>query len=291
MEKPAGRWIGFLNPGAQRLKRAAARAGLIRALARRGIKTLELPPDPAARTAAIGAPDIDGVVVCGGDGSVAAAVNALDLDRQTLAVTPFGRGNCVARDLDCGTFARALRALDAQRLKRIDLIEIAIDGAPPVLAANAVACGRLADVVVNATRFRALGDLGYTLAGLLSRTEAQTYRVSIDGGPPQEWRVSGILVQNTRFLGRYEPYPGVASNDGAFDVSTQPPGLLAEKGHELRLALTGRFGMPVQQARRVEVEASWPVSLYLDGEVVPAVERFAISVRPGALRCIAGARA
>ena len=93
-------WTAIVNRVAGRGRTQRARAALEAALAARGI-SVRYPDSPAATadSAARAFTAGDGVIVCGGDGTVACVAGMAAEHDGTIAVVPTGTGNDFARHL------------------------------------------------------------------------------------------------------------------------------------------------------------------------------------------------
>ncbi len=121
---PPVRWTALVNPTAGRRRSGRLRAGLDAALAARGVPVCV--PDDLAGTRRVAADAFeggDGVIVCGGDGTVAAVAGEAAERGGTLALVPTGTGNDFARQLglDVRRPLDALALLDGGRRVACDL--------------------------------------------------------------------------------------------------------------------------------------------------------------------------
>jgi diacylglycerol kinase (ATP) len=161
---------------------------------------------------------VDALVVCGGDGMVHLAVQALAGSDTALGLVPAGTGNDVARYLDLprkDPAAAADRVIGA-RPRRIDLARSGSQYYVTVLAAGF-------DAIVNERANRMTwprGQMRYNLATLaeLRTFKPISYTLDLDGRPH---RVEAMLVavgNGPSFGGGLRITEGALLDDGLLDV-------------------------------------------------------------------------
>lgn len=173
-------------------------------------------------------PDLDGVVVLGGDGSLHAVVEALRsagrLDRIVIGLVPLGTGNDFAATLGLpDDSVKAAEVIIAGRTRDIDLI---IDSEDRVVV-NAAHIGIGAEAARAARPWKkAFGPVGYAIGavitGLRGLTEPGAHlRIEVDGDAlPRTEPVIQVAVGNGRFVGGGAPLlPQADPSDGLIDVS------------------------------------------------------------------------
>ena len=173
-------------------------------------------------------PDLTGVVVLGGDGSLHAVVDALRtagrLADVTLGLVPLGTGNDFAATLglpDEGV--RAAEVILAGHTRGIDLI---IDGADHVVV-NSAHIGIGAEAARAARPWKkALGPVGYAIGAFLTGLRGLTRRgahleITVDGKVlPRKEPVIQVAVGNGRFVGGGAPLlPQADPSDGELDIA------------------------------------------------------------------------
>jgi diacylglycerol kinase family enzyme len=231
------------------------------------------------------------LVVIGGDGSVHAAVCALDrvgaLDAdQPVGVIPLGTGNDLARALELPLDpVEGAAVVLAGRPRPLDLLRG--DGGGLVL--NAVHVGVGARASAEATRFKSrLGTaafpLGAAIAGVTSTGSA--LRVEVDGDvvahPTAGWSTDGstgvlmLAVCNGPTIAGGTPLaPGAVLDDGLADVvvstATGPVARAAFAAALLTGSHVDRPDVLVTRARRVSFSGP-PVDLIADGELRQGVQ-------------------
>lgn len=218
------RWTAIVNPVAGRGRTARLRAELDGAFTRRGIP-VEVPSgvDGTRAQARAAFERGDGVIVCGGDGTVSAVAGVAAECDGVIGVVPTGAGNDFARHLGVGSRRPldALALLERGRVARCDLGRAtAADGATQWFTTVAnTGFDSEANRWANGVRW-ATGTPLYVAAVL--RTVV-TYRpvplrVTVDGdvleGPT--WLAA---VGNGRFYaGGMMIVPGAEVDDGLLDV-------------------------------------------------------------------------
>ncbi|MFD9098959.1 diacylglycerol kinase family protein [Streptomyces collinus] len=252
------------------------------------------------------------VVVCGGDGTVRAAADALAGSDVPLALVPCGTGNLLARNL--GLPLAPADALDAAlrgTARRVDLGHIEGDGLAPTHFAAMSGAGLDAAMVQRANandRAKAvLGWPAYAIAVLqVLRTPRTALSVRLDGAPALRRTARMVLVGNIGTVqGGLTLLPSAEPDDGRLDLLILDPrgigGWLAAVRMLLRPGTTAsparsaagerqddagdEGGTPVEffTFRRAEITFDAPQPRELDGDPVTAGRRLTAEVRPGAL--------
>lgn len=158
--------------------------------------------DPKEVTADIvrRAPEVDCVVVCGGDGSVNAAGPGLLETKLPFGIVPLGTGNDLARTLgipeDLGS---AIDVITAGKERKID---IGLVNGKPFF--NVASLGISTDLAHSLTPDikRRWGRLGYALAAMKVMTNARPFTATImSNGEPTRVKTYQIAVGNGRYYG------------------------------------------------------------------------------------------
>jgi len=173
-------------------------------------------------------PDIDGVVVLGGDGSLHAVVQALHdagrLDSVTVGLVPLGTGNDFAATLGIPIeHVAAAQVLVTAHTRPIDLI---VDGEGRIVI-NAAHIGIGAEAAAAARPWKkALGPVGYAIGAAITglkglTTPGATLRITVDGEAlTRKEPIIQVAVGNGRYVGGGAPLlPQADPSDGKFDVS------------------------------------------------------------------------
>lgn len=187
---------------------------------------LEATADPDELTTALAAhPDVDSVVVLGGDGSLHAVVAALHaagrLPEVTIGLVPLGTGNDFAAALGLPDEpSQAAGIIGAGHTRPVDLI---IDGSGGVVV-NAAHLGIGAEAAIAARPWKKLlGPLGYPVGAVLAvfSTPGVRLDVRVDGEalPPRGPMIQ-VAVGNGRFVGGGAPLlPDADPFDGRLDIA------------------------------------------------------------------------
>ncbi|MRJ75324.1 YegS/Rv2252/BmrU family lipid kinase [Aeromicrobium sp. SMF47] len=173
-------------------------------------------------------PDVDVLVVLGGDGSLHAVVTALHraerLDSVTVGLIPLGTGNDFAATLGLPDEPdKAALAVVTGHTRQIDLI---LDDEGDVVV-NAAHIGIGAEAAAAARPWKkALGPVGYAIGAALTGLKGLTtpgarLTISVDGKPlSRKNPVIQVAVGNGRFVGGGAPLlPQADPSDGELDVS------------------------------------------------------------------------
>ncbi|MBK3563255.1 diacylglycerol kinase family protein [Streptomyces sp. MBT62] len=249
------------------------------------------------------------VVVCGGDGTIRSAADALAGTGVPLVVVPCGTGNLLARNLGLPlTPADALTAALSGTPHRLDLGRIEGDGLASTHFAAMSGAG-LDAAMLEHTDDRAksaVGWLAYVLAtfGTL-RTPRMRLTLRLDDGPVLHRTARMVLLANVGTVqGGLTLLPAARPDDGLLDLLILDPrgpgGWLSALGTLIRGRRrstrptapdevvpvgTGTKGVPVEfrTFRRAELTFAVPQSRELDGDTVSHGRRLTAEVRPGAL--------
>ncbi|WP_431358568.1 diacylglycerol kinase family protein [Streptomyces atroolivaceus] len=300
-EDAPGRTTVVFNPT---VTDEAARAGLRRVLEEHGRHGADFVPttadDPGqGQTARAVREGASLVVVCGGDGTVRAAAEALADTGVALAVVPCGTGNLLARNLGLPVKpAQALAVALRGAPHRIDLGRIEGDGMAPAHFTVMSGAG-LDAAMLESTSDRAKAMLGwpaYAMAGLRElRAPRMRLTVRIDGARPLRRTARMVLVANTgKVQGGAALVPEARPDDGLLDLMILDPrgpagwlGAVAALVRRRPVGHSGRAGgpRPVEYFtfRHADIRFETPQQRELDGDLVIPGRRLTAEVRPGAL--------
>ncbi len=202
-------WIAIVNPRSG----GASRPAILRIveLLRSSLNTIVRTEYPGHATAvAREAHRAEGIVAIGGDGTISEVLQGIDLDRQTLALVPAGRGNSLCRDL--GWRPKSGLAV-AENRSRIDLMRIEFatsdGGRGTLLSASTIALGYPATVAMLADRrFRSAGGACYAAASACAVPSRTGIRIAYNGKASEAKVITGLLVSNTRHAANFASIPG-----------------------------------------------------------------------------------
>ncbi|MFI8006435.1 diacylglycerol kinase family protein [Streptomyces sp. NPDC086010] len=321
-EQPAGRTTVVYNPT---VTDDAARSALRQVLEDHGHHGAAFVPttadDPGEGQTADAVRDgARLVVVCGGDGTIRAAAEALAGTDVPLVVVPCGTGNLLARNLGLPVKpAEALAMALGGTPRRIDLGLIEGDGLAPTHFTVMSGAG-LDAAMLEGTSDRAKAVIGwpaYVMAGLRElRAPRMRLTVSVDGAKPLRRSARMVLIANTgKVQGGAALVPDARPDDGLLDLlildPRGPAGWLSAAGSLLR-PRPHTEGRPHTEAgpeakagpdapgshrsveyftfRRAEIRFDAPQPRELDGDPVAAGRHLTAQVRPGALTVLMPAR-
>jgi len=295
-----GRWLAIVNPaaGGGRCAELAPRA--LAQLQQAGVLVEESRTETVGDASRIAREAyLRGVrrfIAVGGDGTAYEVVNGLlpaalgasGDARPCLGFLPLGTGNSFLRDFGPGGAEQAFAGLREHRRRACDVVRLAHDGGE-LYFINLLSVGFVADVATMANRrFKRLGAAGYGVSVVLetARLTPRPFRMRVDGGDVWEQQTTFVSFCNSRYTGgtmMMAPFADTA--DGKLDVI-----LAGSMGRFALLCAFPRiFGgthvhlptIACSQARRVDLDATGPLDLMIDGEV----ERH----RPLSLEVVAGA--
>ncbi len=225
----------------------------------------------------------DGIAVIGGDGTIFEVLAGMARPDQRLALIPAGRGNCLALDLGVHKVPAALAAIATGASVKLDLLEVEADfaagGSRTFRAASTVAIGYVASVVRNAERFSRLGRHAYTPAAALTRPRRMDVAVNYDTDAIQRRSVTGIVINNTRYLANFLAFPPASLSDGLSDVLESHVGWARQCLHNLSILSRRDFYHPARhsQTSRMHIRLDKPDMLMVDGELFDAVTEVKVS--------------
>jgi YegS/Rv2252/BmrU family lipid kinase len=240
-------------------------------------------------------PDLHGIVVLGGDGSLHAVVQALHdagrLDSVTVGLVPLGTGNDFAATLGIPVeHVAAAQVMVTGHTREIDLI-VDADGQVVVNAAH-IGIGAEAAAAARPWK-KALGPVGYAVGAALTglrglTTPGATLHITVDGETlTRKEPVIQVAVGNGRYVGGGAPLlPQADPSDGLLDVSvsyTESPRRRIAYAFSVRRGEHHRRDDVVYlRGTAVEVRGD-ALRCTSDGELTPASRHHAWHLRPAAL--------
>lgn len=268
------------------------------------------PEDPGtgqAREAVARGADV--VIVCGGDGTVRAAAQALAGTRVAMGLVPAGTGNLLARTLrlptDPASATRVAltgddRAIDVGRLRADPTdpeSDLADDPADPQDRADERVFLVMAGTGFDATIMQStpeelkgrVGPLAYIISGLRAlRGKRSRVSIAIDGAPPLRRSTRMVVVGNTGTLvGGLALMPDAAVDDGRLDiVSLAPKGVFGWLAVLVRVMTRNRRGsgrIERWQACEVVVTSDVAQPAQVDGDLIGEARELRAWVDAGAL--------
>jgi YegS/Rv2252/BmrU family lipid kinase len=238
------------------------------------------PGDAETLTAEL-APEVDVLVVFGGDGTVHEVANCLPLggDGPLVALLPAGTGNDLARALGLPPDpVAAATELTGARPRRLDLLDCG-----PRRAANGVNAGFAAAATDTLSRpvKKVLGPAAYLVGGVKAGLSPPTWPARVEaGGRVVEGEALAVVVGNGgSFGGGRWLLPDADLGDGLLDVLVVPAS--ASKARLARhLARDRRLPGDLPRLRGPAATVVTDMPCRLDGEPFPTPG--SVAVIPGA---------
>lgn len=276
--------------GVARCDRLAYVSRLLRTLGAGTIRATETTGSGDAASAARAAVDAgtDRVVVWGGDGTLNEVAGELLDTGICLGIVPGGSGNGLARGLGLPLTAEpAVTAAMHGRGRDIDTGMV--DGRTFLNLAGVGFDAAVADRFNTRNLRRGLGPYVTSILHEWRTFESQRFRMQLDDAIPIELEAHFVVVCNGQQYGHGARIaPKAAFDDGMFDVVAVPritASRLARHGWRLfHGSLAQVPGVVTGRAARVQLSQERPLTIHLDGEVMPAEPSRIFEVRPGSLR-------
>lgn len=233
--------------------------------------------------------ECDVVFVCGGDGTVMAAVTALAGCEMPLAILPAGTGNLLARNLDLplNDEEEALRIGISGRTKEIDVAAVE-DRKFAVMAGLGFDAAIMRDAPEGLKK--KVGWPAYVVsAGKHLRGRGIRVTLTVDDGTPMHRRVRTVVVGNVgKLQGNIPLLPDAEPDDGCLDVVVIAPRNVIDwmrvTGRVVRRAHVPDRRMERFRATHVLIEASRSQPRQLDGDVIEDGRTMDIRIEPKALK-------
>ena len=292
-------WLAVVNATAGGRTRSSRRIASVVDQIRPLMRTTVFSAGPGdARRLARAADSYSGIVAIGGDGTLLEILNGIDGRRQQVAIMPAGRGNSLARDLALRDFASAVEALRRRDSVAIDLAEVILRDARGVesriISASTIALGYVVAVTTIANRMRGLGRYCYAVAAVIAtrRLIRATLEIAYDDGARSRHDLTGLIVNNTRHVANFVPFPEADCTDGYLDVMELRAGCVGQNAHNL-FAMRGLTypAAPIRRVRRLAIVLAQPQSVMIDGEIYQDIAELSVRVMPRALECLCRAAA
>lgn len=213
------RVLGIVNPTAGRAGGGALRRAVATLEAAGWRIDLRTPASVEATRDLGAAPDADLVLVAGGDGTLAALLQAYPAGGPPVALLPFGSANVVARDLGLPLSPAAAAAALASGVERsIDVGEIRWPGGARRRFILSVGVGAIARAVHHAEGAwkRAIGRAAYGVAFV--RTLTAHDRVVVEAGGEVLEGGTAVALLTRHYAGPFVPVPDSPPADGLIDL-------------------------------------------------------------------------
>ena len=226
------------------------------------------------------------VFVCGGDGTVMAAVTALAGTDVAMAVLPAGTGNLLAANLGLGDDpATGVEvALEGGR-RRID-VGVVGDRCFAVMAGMGFDAQMLEGTSERAKKH--IGWLAYVGGAVKHlRDRPMRARIKLDNRPPMPRRPRAVIVGNVgRLQGGVRLLSEAKPDDGVLDVAVLSPRNLRHWAELGWAVVRRRKRVPLMEtyaAERVEIFSNRAQPRQLDGDLIAPGKSMKIHVRRRAL--------
>lgn len=284
--------LAIFNPQAGHGRAGRLRSDIHRSLERFGLDAeIRETTGPGHATEIVAAADLaswDGVLACGGDGTLFEVLNGCFANPAgptiPIGVVPIGTGNAFSRDLDLATgeLDRALERVAGGRTRRVDVGHCRA-GDREFHFLNILGLGFVSDVTCTAARLKTLGNISYTL-GVIYRTlflGTTALRLRLDDVEIEREAIF-VEISNSRYTADFLMAPEAEIDDGLLDVT-----LLGKTSRTrlLRLFPTVFTGEHVRypevetfRARHIEIVSAVPKQLTPDGEI--------LGTTPAEIRCL-----
>jgi YegS/Rv2252/BmrU family lipid kinase len=231
------------------------------------------------------------VVVCGGDGTVRAAIQALAGTEVPLAVLPTGTANLFAGALHLPTdpveIAAMMRGGSVRRLDTARCNDLAF----AIMAGTGLDAAMI-DAADDAKE--RLGTLAYVRAGVREARQRAPFdaRVTVDGELLFEGAATCVLVANIGSLkGGVDAFPAASPDDGVLDVAVVTAAGLREWGSLMLSTIRGKQGgsghVHMARGARIKVRLAERHRFELDGGMKGRSKRLDLRVVPSSLWVVA----
>ena len=231
------------------------------------------------------------IIICGGDGSVMEALDAVAGTTCILGIVPLGTGNLLSINLGLPRNTK-------------DAMRVALNGTPKAIdigRANGYYYGVLTGIGWDAVVIRdakrelkdRLGLLAYFLSALKNLEHPiSTYRITVDGNPSITVRAKSVLVANMGLIpGKIEAIPKTRPDSGELTVAiVQAESMLSWLALSVS-ALAGRLvddpRLQLLVAKHVIIESlEGPQLVEADGNDLPATTTLCVDVIPGGINVL-----
>jgi diacylglycerol kinase (ATP) len=232
------------------------------------------------------------VLVCGGDGTVAACAGALAGTGVSMAVVPVGTGNLLARNLGIPLeLPEALRVAFGSVERVIDVLE-APEQRFVVMAGMGFDAALIRDTDDDLKG--RVGWLAYLggMARALRRSKHARFTITVDDGLPVSTEAIGVLVGN---VGQLEAgvtlMPDASPDDGELDVLVLAPRTAADwpalAWRILRRRPDAGRQADIRRGKRVRISSDVAVPVEFDGDFRGEASELRVEVLAAALsvRC------
>jgi len=219
----------------------------------------------------------DGIVVCGGDGSVFEVINGYVLNTSAkkipLGIIPIGTGNAFVRDLNLRTnqFLEAINIISNNKPLATDVGEITMPSGK-LFFLNVLGMGFITDVQEVGIKMKFLGNISYTLGVLYQIIFLKKYYLKLElDGKVIEGKNIFLEISNTRYTSNFLMAPNASFDDGLLDVTVLNPMSRLRMLTYFPSIFSGKHiykkGVDCYQAKNIRVSTHTSKTLAPDGEL------------------------
>lgn len=237
---------------------------------------------------------VETVVVCGGDGTVRAAAEALVGTRAALAVVPRGTANLFASGLGLPSDIDDVVGLIASQERRT-IDTATLNGKTFCVMAGVGFDVRMLDGAEDGKE--RMGTLAYVASGVRAARHRTLFAatVMVDGEEFYDGQVSCILVGNAgRLKAGMEAFPGASPTDGLVHIAIVTATGLRQWGGILAAAAVRKpewsRNALLSEGKEITVSFAEKHHFELDGGVKTRAKRLEFKVRPRSLHVVAPAQ-
>ena len=238
----------------------------------------------------------DIIAVAGGDGTLFECLNGMNGNGQIIAPIPAGTGNSLARNLGIRNWDFCVTNCISGGRREIDTIRIHYkdkNGQHTDIRCLATAgIGYPANsVILGNNRFKKMKRFCYPIAGLIQSVRQNNILGSalLDNREMDMTGVTGILINNAQYVGNFRAFPNADVSDGLINIMIMTVGAIRQNIQNLLVLLENYHYMPNHsyQAKKFIVKTEFPISLMVDGEIIPEVVEAEFRIEPRSVNCLA----
>jgi YegS/Rv2252/BmrU family lipid kinase len=253
-------------------------------------------PGDATQIARASASEV--VIAVGGDGTIHEVANGLAGSAKALGIVPVGSGNDFIKNLGIPRDVRSAIALllSGRPGQFVDLGHVVVDGrkSDGSYFVNGMGVGFDAEVAVRTQSIPYLSGTALYLAAVLQtlgKYRAPDFAITIDGVKSTSRRLLIAVGNGVCAGGGFYLTPDARIDDGKLDVCSirekTVPSILRLMPSVMRGQHRSIPGVTLTSGEAILIEASKPVAVHADGEILgKAVRRLEIVVKAKALRVL-----
>ena len=239
------------------------------------------------REALAGGADL--ILVCGGDGTVAACAAMLTGTDTPIALLASGTGNLLARNLGVPLeLSAALTVAFGGGRRVVDVVETEGGRRFVIMAGLGFDAAMIRDT--NEQTKATLGWPAYVggVARAMRGSPRAQFSISVDGSVPKQYRAVGVIAGNVgRLQAGLALLPGAVPDDGVLDLLILAPRTWRDWPVILGRLVTRRADAggtsAVLRGARFEISVDRALPIEFDGELSGQARSLTLRVLPGAL--------